>query len=113
MDQCAPYPPSVEGEDLKLGVLCPQREVVRHGPGGAQIPAALVKITAQKSSFKDMFKKDANAIYCTYLSQLVLSTPTTPELEGSVAHTTARRPNNTHEPPGMGIIYVPQVWYIS
>jgi hypothetical protein len=97
----------------KLGVLCPQREVVRQGAGGQQVPAALVSITARKSGFKDMFSKDANAIHCTYISQIVLSTPTAADMEGDGARAVACRPNNTQEPSGMGIVYTPQIWYVS
>ncbi len=100
-------------EGFRLGILCPQREVVRHGPGGQQVPAALVSIPPRKSSLKEAFGKDSNAIYCTYLSQVVLSTPTTFDLESDTPRVTGRRPNNTQEPSGMGIVYTPQIWYIS
>ncbi|ETI22721.1 hypothetical protein G647_06797 [Cladophialophora carrionii CBS 160.54] len=96
-----------------LGILCPERDIIRRGAGGRQVPAALVLITARKSGLKDMFSKDANALHCTYISQVVLSTPTAADMGGDACRTLARRPNNTQEPPGMGIVYTPQIWYVS
>ncbi|EXJ58303.1 hypothetical protein A1O7_05728 [Cladophialophora yegresii CBS 114405] len=101
------------GQSSKLGILCPEREIIRQGVGGQQVPAALVLITARKSGLKDMFSKDANALHCKYISQVVLSTPTAADMEGDACRTLARRPNNTQEPSGMGIVYTPQIWYIS
>ena len=113
LDLSASPPPVSTDEGFKLGILCPQHEVVRHGPRGQQVPAALVSILPRRSSLKEAFSKDANAIYCAYISQIVLSTPTAFDLASNAPRVIARRPNNTHEPPGMGIVYTPQIWYIS
>ncbi|KIX01547.1 uncharacterized protein Z518_09273 [Rhinocladiella mackenziei CBS 650.93] len=97
----------------KFGIICPQREVVRHGPGGTQVPAALVSIPARKWSLKEQFTEDAGAIHCVYLSQIMLSTPTEADFQHNTPRGSARRPNNTNEPRGMSIVYTPQIWYIK
>lgn len=100
-------------ENLRFGILCPDVDVIRRGPGGAQVPAALVFWEKEKKSLIDRFKEEANAIHCTYLSQIVLTTPTAAELASDAPRATGKRPNGTQEPAGMKFVYTPQVWYIS
>jgi len=112
-DHSSPVPRSNVLSTHKLGILCPQRDVLRHGPGGLQVPAALVSIPPRKLSLKERFSEDANAIHCTYICQVVLSTPISGDFERNAPKGNARRPNNTNEPLGMGIVYIPQIWYVS
>ncbi|KAJ9606532.1 hypothetical protein H2200_008540 [Cladophialophora chaetospira] len=113
LDQSESLQPITTGGGLKFGILSPQREIVRNGLGGQQIPAALVSILPRKSNWKEVFGKDSNAIHCAYISQIVLSTPTASELDSDAVRVAVRRPNNTQEPAGMGVVYTPQIWYIS
>ncbi|KIV86127.1 hypothetical protein PV11_01762 [Exophiala sideris] len=105
--------PTPVGEPQKLGILCPERDVLRHGPRGVQVPAALVSIPARKKSLKEKFGEDRSAILCVYLCQVVLSTPTEADLQRKMPTGVAKRPHGTNEPPGMSIVYTPQQWYIS
>ncbi|KAL2399719.1 hypothetical protein ABEF95_001872 [Exophiala dermatitidis] len=95
------------------GVICPERKFLIKGLGGLQVPAALVLIPPRKISLKEKFSEDRNIVYCEYVCQIMLSTPTPSDLKREAPYGKARRPYGTQEPPGMGIVYTPQTWIIS